>query len=85
MQTGQTRYGTEVLHVPAVHKDGRTMSIAFTVALLYTPDKKPRVIAAILRDETRRWEEERALHHALPNWKQGTIDTASRCGSMERE
>lgn len=65
MQTGQTRYGTEVLHVPAVHKDGRTLSIAFTVALLETPDKQSRVIAAILRDETRRWKEERALRQRL--------------------
>src|SRR6476646_1145033 len=51
MQTGETRYGTEVLRVPAVHKDGRRLSIAFTVALLYTPDTQARVIAAIIRDE----------------------------------
>ena len=35
MRTGQTRYGAEVLRVPAAHKDGRTLSMAFTVALLY--------------------------------------------------
>ncbi|OYY31013.1 MAG: histidine kinase, partial [Azorhizobium sp. 35-67-15] len=34
MRTGETRYGTQLLRVPAVHKDGRAMSIAFTVALL---------------------------------------------------
>jgi PAS domain S-box-containing protein len=65
METGQTRYGTEVLRVPAVHKDGRTLSIAFTVALLYAPDTKTRVIAAIIRDETSRWNEERALRQRL--------------------
>jgi PAS domain S-box-containing protein len=65
MQTGQTRYGTEVLRVPAVHKDGRTLSIAFTVALLYAPDKQTRVIVAIIRDETSRWKEERALRQRL--------------------
>src|SRR5882672_2732140 len=65
MQTGHTRYGTEVLRVPAVHKDGRTLSIAFTVALLYTPDTQARVIAAIIRDETSRWKEERALRQRL--------------------
>ena len=65
MQTGQTRYGTEVLRVPAVHKDGRTLSIAFTVALLSIPDKQSRVIAAIIRDETSRWKEERALRERI--------------------
>jgi PAS domain S-box-containing protein len=65
MQTGETRYATDVLRVPAVHKDGRSLSIAFTVALLYTPDKQSRVIAAIIRDETDRWKEERALRQRL--------------------
>src|SRR5262245_66634296 len=31
MRTGVTRYGTDILRVPAVRKDGRTISIAFTV------------------------------------------------------
>ena len=65
MKTGVTRYGTDVLRVPAVHKDGRPLSIAFTVALLSTPDKQGRVIAAIIRDETTRWQEERALRQRL--------------------
>jgi PAS domain S-box-containing protein len=65
MQTGQTRYSSEVLRVPAVHKDGRTLSIAFTVALQDTPDKQSRVIAAVIRDETSRWKEERALRQRL--------------------
>jgi PAS domain S-box-containing protein len=65
MQTGETRYGTEVLRVPAVHKDGRRLSIAFTVALLYAPSQEIQAIAAIMRDETSRWEEERALRKRL--------------------
>jgi hypothetical protein len=31
MENRQTRYGNDVLRVPAVHKDGHTLSIAFTV------------------------------------------------------
>ena len=65
MQTGETRYGTEVLRVPAVHKDGRRLSIAFTVALLYAPTQEIQAIAAIIRDETNRWEEERALRNRI--------------------
>ena len=65
MRTGQTRYGTEVLRVPARHKDGRALSIAFTVALLHARDGGIQAIAAIIRDETARWEEERALRRRL--------------------
>src|SRR5688500_15968285 len=34
METGQTRYGTGLLAVPAMRKDGESLSIEFTVALL---------------------------------------------------
>lgn len=61
MKTGETRYGSDVLKVPAVDKDGRAMSIAFTVALLQAPDGAVTGIAAVIRDETVRFQEERAL------------------------
>jgi PAS domain S-box-containing protein len=61
MQTGQTRYGADVLRVPALHKDGRRLSIAFSVSLLHSPTREIQAIAAIIRDETDRWEQERAL------------------------
>ena len=65
MQTGQTRYGTDLLRVPAVHKDGRSLSIAFSVTLMYSRTQEVRAIAAIIRDETDRWEKERALHRRI--------------------
>jgi PAS domain S-box-containing protein len=65
MQTGETRYGSDVLRVPALHKDGRPLSIAFTVALLYAPEGKVTAIAAVIRDETSRWSEERNLRRRL--------------------
>jgi len=65
MQTGQTRYGADVLRVPALHKDGRSLSIAFSVALLYSPTQEVQAIAAIIRDETDRWKQERALRQRL--------------------
>lgn len=60
MESGITRYGTEVLQVPAIDKNGRSFSIAFTVALLYSADKKVSGIAAVIRDDTRRFEKDRA-------------------------
>ena len=65
MRTGQTKYGAEVLRVPARHKDGRPLSIAFTVALLPGADGPTGAIAAIVRDETSRWNEERAMRQRL--------------------
>jgi hypothetical protein len=65
MASGVTRYGNDVLRVPAVHKDGHSLSIAFTVALLHTPDQKVSAIVAVIRDETSRFEEERKLKKRL--------------------
>jgi PAS domain S-box-containing protein len=65
MATGITRYGNDVLRVPAVHKDGHALSIAFTVAMLYTPDNKVSSIVAVIRDETSRFEEDRKLKKKL--------------------
>jgi PAS domain S-box-containing protein len=65
MATGITRYGTDVLRVPAVDKGGRAMSIAFTVAMLHTADGKVSAIASIIRDETARFSEDRALRKRL--------------------
>jgi len=59
MRSGKTKYGTELLRVPATHRDGRRLSIAFTVTLL------PGAIAAIIRDETARWNEERQLRERI--------------------
>lgn len=65
MRTGITRYGTEVLRVPALHKDGRSLSIAFTVGLLHGSDDAVTGILAIIRDETRRWNDERQMRKRL--------------------
>lgn len=65
MATGQTKYGNDVLRVPAVHKDGHMLSIAFTVALLHTPDNKVSAIVAVIRDESSRFAEERSLRKRL--------------------
>ena len=65
MATGTTRYGNDLLRVPAIHKDGRTMSIAFTVAMLFDADHKVTSVVAIIRDETHRFNEDRALRKRL--------------------
>lgn len=64
MASGTTRYGTTLLKVPALHKDGQTLSIAFTVTLLKTAGEVTQIVA-IVRDETVRWSEERDLRRRL--------------------
>jgi len=61
MATGTTKYGNDLLRVPATHKDGRAMSIAFTVAMLFDPDQKVSAVVAVIRDETTRFNDDRAL------------------------
>ncbi|MDG0024060.1 PAS domain-containing protein [Trinickia sp. Y13] len=65
MQTGQTRYGSQVLKVPAVRKGGGALSIAFTVALLRDAAGAVNGIASVIRDETERFQEERDLRKRL--------------------
>ena len=65
MNTGETRYGNDVLRVPALHKDGHTLSIAFTVSMLFSADHEVTGIVAIVRDESVRFAEERKLRARL--------------------
>jgi PAS domain S-box-containing protein len=66
METGTTRYGAgDMLRVPAVHKDGHALSIAFTVAMLKGPDGKVTGVIAVIRDETTRFNDDRALRKRL--------------------
>ncbi|MBU3642173.1 PAS domain S-box protein [Polynucleobacter sp. Fuers-14] len=65
METGTTRYGASLLKVPAKHKDGSTISIAFTVGMLFDASGKASGVAAIIRDESERFAEERALKKRL--------------------
>ena len=71
MASGVTKYGDTLLKVPAVHRDGRRMSIEFSVALLrdtgdagtgdHGADGKIVAIAAVIRDVTERWAAEKEL------------------------
>lgn len=66
MATGVTKYGGRLLEVPALHRDGRQLSVAFTVTLLFEPGAtRPHAIAAVLRDDTERWQERRRMRDEL--------------------
>jgi PAS domain S-box-containing protein len=72
VDTGTTRYGTTLLRVPAMHKDGRRISIAFTVALLTGEDGRVSGVAAIIRDETQRYEQDQAMRKRIAELEAAT-------------
>jgi len=60
MATGITRYGRELLAVPAIRKDGQRISLEFSITVLRDETGEVLGAAAIIRDVTARWERERA-------------------------
>lgn len=64
METGQTRYSRALLAVPALRKDGSRISIEFTIALI-RENGKLLGAAAIVRDVTARWNQDKELRQRL--------------------
>src|SRR5512138_3939534 len=61
MNTGVTRYATEVLAVPALRKDGAPLSIEFTIQLVRDDAGKILGPVALVRDVTERFKREKEL------------------------
>jgi PAS domain S-box-containing protein len=65
MDTGETRYGNELLKVPALRKNGKRLSIEFSILLVRDPQNEIIGSAAVMRDVTERWKKEKALNEKL--------------------
>ena len=65
MKTGVTKYGRDPLSVPALTKDGRRISIEFSIVLLRDDAGQVTGAAAIVQDVTARWERDKALRQKL--------------------
>jgi PAS domain S-box-containing protein len=65
MEKGTTRYGKELLAVPALRKDGTPLSVEFTIQLVRDPQGAIVAVGAILRDVTARWQREREQRKRL--------------------
>lgn len=65
MATGVTRYGRQVLAVPATRQDGARISIEFTIVVLRDESGKPLGAAATIRDVTARWLQEKEQRQRL--------------------
>lgn len=65
MATGVSRYGSEMLSVPATHRNGTRISTEFSIVMLVDDDNKPFGVAAIMRDITERHLKEKQLRERL--------------------
>lgn len=65
MQSGVTKYGSRLLRVPAIRKDGSRFSVAFTVGLLKDASGAVEGIFAVVRDDSERWETEQTLRRRI--------------------
>lgn len=66
IRTGQSRYAaTDLLSVPAVRKDGSTISVEFTITPLRDAAGQIIGMAAVMRDVTKQFQELRALKRKL--------------------
>jgi PAS domain S-box-containing protein len=66
MKTGVTKYGDgQLLAVPAVHRDGRPLSVEFSIQLLEDAGGRIEWVVACIRDVTERYGREKALRAEL--------------------
>ena len=65
MGTGVTKYGRDLLAVPAATKDGRRISVEFSIALLRAPTGELLGAAAFLQDVTERWQKQKEMKERL--------------------
>jgi PAS domain S-box-containing protein len=72
IQTGESRYGHgDLLAVPALRKDGRRISVEFTIVPLRDASGQVEGMVALMRDVTQRFEEMRALKKELAERMRG--------------
>lgn len=71
MKTGQTKYGAgDLLSVPAICRDGRRISVQFSILPLTDSEGELTAIAAIMRDVTSDFEARKKLRSELAKLRQ---------------
>jgi len=79
MATGVTKYGREMLAVPAMRKDGGRISVEFSIVLLRAPSGEMLGAAAIMQDVTARWQQQKQLKERLV-FLEGKLEQAGKSG-----
>lgn len=65
MESGVTRYSSQLLAAPSLCKDGRRVSTEFSMTLLKNEAGEVTDAVAVMRDVTDRWQKEKALRARL--------------------
>jgi PAS domain S-box-containing protein len=65
MRTGVTKYGRDVLAVPALKKDGSRISVEFYIGLVRSPAGEIVGASALMMDVSKRWQEQKQLRARL--------------------
>ena len=65
MASGETKYQTGLLTSPGIRKDGSRVSLEFSMVLLHDADGTMQGCAAIMRDVSQRWQQEKDLRERL--------------------
>ena len=65
MQSGSSRYSTDLLSAPALHKNGTRISTEFSMVMVKDKEGKMLGVAAIIRDVSARWQREKELKERI--------------------
>jgi PAS domain S-box-containing protein len=65
MESGSSRYSTELLSAPALRKDGSRISTEFSMVMVKDESGMMLGVAAIIRDVSARWQREKELRERL--------------------
>ena len=65
MESGESRYSTEMLSAPALCKDGTRISTEFSMVMVKNDDGTVLGVAAVIRDVSARWLREKELKKRL--------------------
>jgi PAS domain S-box-containing protein len=65
MESGSSRYSTDLLSAPALRKDGTRISTEFSMVMVKDDAGRMLGVAAIIRDVTARWQREKELKERI--------------------
>jgi len=65
MESGSSRYSTEMLSAPALCKDGTRISTEFSMVMVKGEDEQVLGVAAVIRDVSTRWQREKDLKERI--------------------
>jgi len=65
MESGESRYSTEMLSAPALRKDGSRISTEFSMVMVKDDGGTVLGVAAVIRDVSARWQREKELKERI--------------------